>query len=136
MKQGVASLKKRLWKEFALWIKLTHSLDGKSCLCVTCGERIEIGTARCHAGHYLNKKTYSIHYFDPRNVRPQCSTCNTFAEGMTIEFREHLIREIGVEAVEDLEATRHGIAKRSRSWYIDQIIHYAQESKRLQAEAA
>jgi len=131
--QGIASLKKRLWKEFSLFIKLRHSVDGNYCFCITCGQIIRIGDSSCHAGHYLNKKSFSVHYFDERNVRPQCAGCNTYSEGETITFRENLIGEIGIDQVEDLERTRHGIAKRSRAWYIDKIIHYANEIQKLRA---
>ena len=128
----ITKLKKDLWKVFSLYIKLKHSEDGEWCSCYTCGNPIKIGTSSCHGGHFLSKAAYNIHYFNENNVRPQGSCCNTFKEGDPITFRENLIEEIGLEAVEEMEATRHTVVKRDRGWYLDKIEHYKQEVERLQ----
>ena len=84
--KGIAALKKDLWKHFALFIKLKYSSDGQYTECYTCGRSLEIGTSSCHAGHWLTKKGYPVHYFHENNVRPQCYHCNINLSGNTLSF--------------------------------------------------
>lgn len=120
----LGKLKKQLWKEFAMWVKLTQSKDGRWCTCYTCDRAIEIGTAGCHAGHWLPKGGYSGHYFNPNNVRPQCMICNVRWSGNTPVFEQRLRAEIGDEAVNVIYENRHVLVKRDRGWYLEQIHHY------------
>lgn len=126
---GVRQLKNDLWDLFTLYIKLKYSQDGW-CRCFTCDKPIKIGTHDCQGGHYLNKTAHPIHYFDERNVRPQCGlSCNKYKQGNSAVFRERLIAEIGKEAVEDLEATKYQTCKRDRAWYWEKIKYYEEKIK-------
>ena len=126
-KKGVAALKKLLWKDFALWVKLNWSKDGREVDCFTCGKTMYIGDPACQGGHWLSKAAYGVHYFNENNVRPQCASCNLFYQGEAESFRRALELEIGKEAVDELYESRHEKWKPDRGWYVDQIIHYRQE---------
>ena len=41
--------------------------------------------------------------FDFRNLRPQCQNCNRVLRGNLKAYRNHLVREIGEDAVLELE---------------------------------
>ena len=51
-----------------------------------------------HAGHYIHGKLD----FDPMNVNPQCSRCNTYLYGNLADYHVALVSRYGAEAVEEL----------------------------------
>jgi hypothetical protein len=130
-KKGVSALKKILWKDFALWVKLNWSSDGKNVNCFTCEKPMFIGDPACQGGHWLSKAAYSVHYFNENNVRPQCASCNLFYQGEGEAFRRALELEIGSDAVNEIYETRFDKWKPTRDWYIDQIIYYRNEIHEL-----
>ena len=133
--KSLPKLKKELWNLFAEYIKLEYSEDGEYVRCYTCDKLLKIGTPNCHAGHYLNKSTYSGLYFNENNVRPQCGMpCNGPRHGSPIEFREHLLREIGQKAVEELESRRHEPLTWKRPDYMERIEYYRIKIKELKAQ--
>lgn len=127
----LGKLKKELWKEFALWVKLSRSEDGRWVSCYTCDKPLEIGTSNCQAGHWLPKGGYPVHYFHPDNVRCQCMHCNVHLSGNTAVFERRLRVEIGDEAVEDIYHTRSSMVKRTRQFYEDEIKFYREEIKKI-----
>jgi len=58
-----------------------------------------------HCGHYQHGKLD----FDERNLKPQCTLCNTFHSGRLDEYTLRLISENGKEWVEQLrnDASKH-----------------------------
>jgi hypothetical protein len=86
---------------FSQYIRLKHSENG-FCTCYTCGDINPIkGTDN---GHWQKRKEKSTRYHE-NNCRPQCRTCNgnTAKNGMQLEFRENLVRELGEDEVQELE---------------------------------
>jgi hypothetical protein len=61
------------------------------------------------------------------NSRLQDYRCNVMLHGNIIEFRERLIKEIGLGEVEKLEASRHQTLKLTRSDYENMIIDFKAE---------
>jgi len=79
--------------------------------CISCGYS---GTGRqWHAGHYRPQGGNSALRYDERNIHKQCSICNTHKSGNLAEYRKGLIQKIGLESVEELEAS-HSIKKWSK----------------------
>ena len=67
-KTKVSTLKRKLWKVFADYIKLRDKYT-----CFTCGRKGE--GSGIHAGHFINKSIGGISlYFHEENVRAQCLT--------------------------------------------------------------
>lgn len=58
-----------------------------------------------HLGHWKHNKLD----FDPQNTNPQCVGCNTYKHGNLDAYTLRLIKDYGLEAVEDLErrSARH-----------------------------
>ena len=71
--------------------------------CVSCGYKD--GARQIHAGHYRPAGNVAILRFDERNVHAQCSICNNHLSGNLVNYRKELINRIGLEQVEELEAT-------------------------------
>jgi len=69
--------------------------------CISCG----IKTGQMHAGHYrtVGHGGNSLR-FNELNCHKQCAQCNSFKSGNIREYRISLIKKIGVDEVDKLEA--------------------------------
>lgn len=100
-------LKKKVQEKCNLYIRLRDTKEP----CISCGYT---GTGRqWHAGHYRPQGGNSALRYDEMNIHKQCSICNTHKSGNLAEYRKGLIQKIGLEAVEELEAS-HSIKKWSK----------------------
>jgi len=103
-------LKKKVQDECNKYIRLRDSKEP----CISC---LYSGTGRqWHAGHYRPQGGNSALRYDERNIHKQCSICNTHKSGNLAEYRKNLIKKIGLESVEELEAS-HSIKK----WTKDEL---------------
>lgn len=76
----------------------------KNCIC--CGlplERDAVGGG-FDCGHYRSVGSAPHLRFDPRNAHGQRKQCNRWGSGRAVDYRLGLIKRIGLEAVESLEA--------------------------------
>lgn len=129
MKQKtLPQLKKQALELFTTYRKLTYLSKG-DLRCYTCGKPLQANTSDCQLGHYLSRGAYPGLTFHPNNSRLQCFRCNCMLHGNTIEFRERLIAEIGLDEVEALEAKRHEPVKLGRGDYEEMIRFFKQEIK-------
>jgi Bacteriophage Lambda NinG protein len=69
--------------------------------CISCGTTAKVSY---HAGHYLSTSARPNLRFNPLNIHKQCAQCNLFLSGNPILYRMELIKRIGLELVEGLEA--------------------------------
>lgn len=75
--------------------------------CISCGaasvaNHLTGGSWDC--GHYRSTGAAPHLRFDERNAHKQCKRCNRDLAGNVVEYRKGLVRRIGAEAVEALEA--------------------------------
>lgn len=75
--------------------------------CISCGalnvaSHLTGGSWDC--GHYRSTGAAPHLRFDERNANKQCKRCNRDLAGNVVEYRKGLVRRIGQEAVEALEA--------------------------------
>jgi len=73
--------------------------------CISCGHDFTKGRQE-HAGHYIARSKSSLLRFDERNINTQCNICNDHLSGNVAEYRVGLIKKIGIEEVEYLEANK------------------------------
>lgn len=71
--------------------------------CISCNYKD--GARQIHAGHYRPAGNVARLRFDERNVHAQCSICNNHLSGNLVNYRKELINRIGLDQVEELEAT-------------------------------
>lgn len=102
-KVGVASLNQEL-------VRLANADDEGFCVCITCGVRQQWN--EMHGGHYV-KRSNKATTLDPRNVWPQCVSCNSFDDGRAGPYRAALVAKFGEESVVDLEQTK---LPKNHSW--------------------
>ena len=89
--------------------------------CISCGTH---KAKQWHAGHYRNVKTHKSLRFSPYNVHLQCSQCNCDEGGNKIEYRINLVKRIGVEMVEVLEADND-----IKKWTVEELKALRKEFK-------
>ena len=85
----------------------------KDQLCISCQKP----PLKKNAGHFFNANNHYSVRFDERNVHLQCEHCNTFLSGNLIQYRENLIKKIGLKEFEDLSA----IANETRKFNIQEV---------------
>lgn len=108
----IAKLKKDLAIVFNKYIRLRDCTNGMG-ICISCQKPYPY--EKMHAGHFI-PSTYSAVRFDEDNVHAQCGfNCNVNKRGNLTEYRPNLIKKIGVERVEALEARRHDPVKWNRA---------------------
>ena len=113
-KTKVSTLKRKLWKIFADYIKLRDKYT-----CFTCGRKGE--GSGIHAGHFINKSIGGIAlYFHEENVRAQCYNCNINLGGNQYVYGVKL----GKEKVDELYAIKSQINKWTEQDYLQRIEHY------------
>ena len=85
----------------------------KNELCISCQRK----PLKKNAGHYMNANNHWAVRFDERNVNLQCESCNTYLSGNLINYRQNLIKKIGIEELESLEAK----SKETRKFNIEEL---------------
>jgi hypothetical protein len=102
------------------WLKIAQShfneyirLRDKDQLCISCQKP----PLKKNAGHYYNANNHYNLRFDERNVHLQCEHCNTFLSGNLINYRENLIKKIGIGEYNVISE----IAKETRKFTIEEV---------------
>lgn len=127
---SIPKLKKKALDLYSELVKVRAYSEGKL-VCYTCDSNLQLNTSNCQLGHYLSRGAYPGLTFHPNNSRVQCYRCNCHLHGNTIEFRERLINEIGIEKVESLESSRHTQVKWSRTDFLQMIDKFKEEIESL-----
>jgi hypothetical protein len=91
------------------WIR---KRDGN--FCISCNK---ISNGKIDAGHMFSVGNYPSVRFDVRNINSQCIRCNQYNGGSIIEYRENLIKKIGLIEFEDLNTLAH----RNRIFDIEEL---------------
>ena len=87
-------------KSFQKWIRMRD----EKLPCISCGKS---NCADWAAGHYFPAGVYSGLIFSEVNCHKQCNSyCNMFLSGNVANYRIGLVSRIGLEKVEELEASK------------------------------
>ena len=103
---------------------------GKNCICCDkpLGDEAIGGAYDC--GHYRSVGSAPHLRFDERNAHGQSKYCNRWLNGNAVNYRQGLIKRIGLEAVEELEADQT-----PRKYTVDELIeltrYYKEKVKEL-----
>jgi hypothetical protein len=129
--ETIPELIKAAQKEFNAYIRLRDV--GQACIC--CGHPLgagEVGGAY-DCGHYRSTGSAPHLRFDERNAHAQRKHCNRYGAGRAVDYRIGLIKRIGPEAVEMLEADNA-----LRKWRADELraIRTTYSAKRRELERA
>jgi len=115
---SIKALKKKLWEEFALFIRRRDLHKG----CISCGKRFSQVCKDWQAGHYYTKgSSYAGIAYDEMNVNGQCSQCN-LNEGEKQKYARGLVRRYGPNALEMIELKRAMSSKNVWSAFHYQVL--------------
>ncbi len=112
-------------KEFNAFIRYRD----KDLPCISCGRH---HTGQYHAGHYRSVGAAPQLRFNQFNVAKQCAPCNNHKSGNAIEYRINLIKKIGLDKVEWIEAQNEPL-KLSVEDIRSIKVYYIQLLKRMKA---
>lgn len=96
-----SKLRDELDKVFSQYIRLKYSDKNGYCRCISCGKIHFWKDIQC--GHYMSRRYMSTRWSED-NTRCQCVACNIFNQGNIQMFRRALIKEIGEQRVDLIEA--------------------------------
>lgn len=117
--QSISLLKKKLWKEFSVFIRNRDDYT-----CFTCGRKGEGGGM--HAGHFIPKSVGGITlYFHEDNVSAQCYHCNINLGGNQWEYGQRL----GKKKVAELMKLKQVTAKWTVQDYLSKIDYYKNQNE-------
>jgi hypothetical protein len=111
-------------KWFSWYIRLKYSFEMNGelfCKCYTC-ETIK-PIKNIDNGHYVSRKEKSTRFAE-NNARPQCVRCNDHLHGEHTKFGLNLVKEIGVEAVDNLRQLSLFIGEDNELFYREQAKIY------------
>lgn len=117
---------------FSRYIRLKYSNKGK-CTCYTCGTIV--GVKECDNGHWQKRGHKATRYHE-NNCRPQCKVCNgdTKHNGKQLEFREHLVNEIGEDMVLKVELLARSVFHVNTKYFRDISDYYRIKVNEMQKE--
>ena len=96
--------------------------------CISCGRH---HTGQYHAGHYRSVGSAAHLRFSEQNCHKQCAPCNNHLSGNIINYRAGLIKKLGIEAVEAIEANQQ-----PAKYTIDDVKEIIAKYKALNKELA
>lgn len=100
--QTIPDLIKIAQREFNAWIRQRDRASGYGC--ISSGRPLDWSGNAVDAGHYRSTGAAPHLRFDERNCHAQSKHDNQYKAGNVVDYRINLIKRIGLEAVEALEA--------------------------------
>lgn len=96
------------------YVRKLYSKSDNTTRCYTCLRWVS--TKQIDASHFISVRHQSTR-FDLNNLRSCCQDCNRYAYGNLKRFRQHLVAEIGEDAVEELEMR----SKQHKHWTREEL---------------
>lgn len=125
------SLIKKLDKIFQLYIRLRDVTSQGYFRCISCGKFKDF--SQMDAGHFIGRAAMSLRYCES-NVYGQCRYCNRMLNGNLLDYRKSLVKKLGEEKVDWLEAQKH-VSKSYSLFELQTLIeYYTKEVERLKKE--
>lgn len=117
-KVSVSKLMQETDRLFSLRVRQETADSEGMVRCFTCQKLFH--WKKIHCGHYLSR-FYKAARWDFDNARPQCMMDNLWKRGDPVVFRQNLVKEIGIERVEAVEAKRNISMKLSKEFLEEKI---------------
>ena len=131
MKKPVKKLLPKCQKSFNAYIRYRDADDSGFANCISCGKRIQLGTHDYQAGHFIPVSVSSLLRFEESNVNAQCSRCNKYQEGNTLNYEVGLKDKYGDNIVKELKASKNGVRKWNKEELIDLMFYYQEATEEI-----
>lgn len=125
--KSLEQLKEIAQDAFNAWVRKRDAKDGHF-VCISCNEPKSL--RQMDAGHYYSRGNHSYLRYNENNVHGQCRKCNSFLSGHLIPYRENLIKKIGLDKVEELDAWRNATMHWDKMQVIGIIQLYREKIKK------
>lgn len=123
---ATADLKRKVWKEFSIFIR-TRGADSEGFnRCVTCGVRLH--WKELHAGHFLRGRL-NANLLNETSCWPQCSFCNIEKHGNLEAYERFMLEAYGQMWIDHLKRQREVTHK----WEADELQALLDSYKKLNA---
>lgn len=123
---------KKLDEVFSQYIRLKFSDARGYCKCISCG-KVHFWKD-IQNGHYMSRRHLATRWSED-NCRPQCVACNIFNQGAAQMYRRALVKEIGEQRVDLVEALSHTSTHKFTEFEFRELIkHYEAEVRHLKEE--
>lgn len=114
-------LKKRVWKEFSMFVR-TQGADPEGLnTCFTCGVRKH--WKELHAGHFVRGRL-NANLFDGRGCKPQCYSCNVGKQGNVIPYYKRMLKQYGQMVIDALVTQNNNTRKWQAGELLNLLDHY------------
>ena len=125
-------LVEKLDRIFSQYIRLKYSDSRGICQCISCMKRQPWNEIQ--NGHYMSRRYFSTRWSED-NCRPQCVGCNIFNQGNIQAYRVALIKQIGEQRVNLVEARARQETFKYGEFELNAMIqHYTKEVERIAKE--
>jgi hypothetical protein len=114
-------LKKRVWKEFSIFIRTRGADENGFNRCVTC--IVKKHWKELQAGHFIRGRLNS-NLFDERGVNPQCYICNVHFQGNVVVYYGWMLAKHGQEVIDELIAQNNQTKKWAANELQGLLDHY------------
>ena len=98
--QSLEQIRQKCLKAFQLLRRLEEADEWGMCTCISTGKRIYY--KECDGGHLISRRCRATE-LEPDNVWPQSKYANQYLNGDYLNYRDSLIKKIGLDRVERLE---------------------------------
>lgn len=114
-------LKKRVWKEFSIFIRTRGANSDGMNECYTCG--CVKPWRELQAGHFIPGRL-NANLFSEIGTNPQCSTCNVLKSGNTVIYYQKMEAAHGRGVIDDLIRRNNSTHKWEPNELIDLLAKY------------
>jgi hypothetical protein len=120
-------IEKELDRVFSLYIRKKKSVDGY-CNCIVCGAPYP--PSQIDNGHCFKRGNHAVRW-NENDCWPQCKNCNQYTN-TDDQFKEALIKKIGIVKFEELERLSRTTCKMSDVDGREMISYFKKKIKRLE----
>lgn len=120
-KTSLEQMRQKCLKAFQLLRRLEEADEFGYCTCISTGKRIYY--KECDGGHLIPRRCKATE-LEPDNVWPQSKYANQYLNGDYLNYRDNLVKKIGLDRVERLEDLQ-------RAWQGNKDVIIAEEDKHL-----
>lgn len=119
-------LKKRVWKEFSIFIRTRYADKDGMVSCVTCDARKH--WKEMQAGHFVRGRL-NANLFDERGCQIQCYVCNIHYQGNVVHYYRFMSLRYGDRIIDELLAQN----STTKKWAGGELLALLEKYKGLNA---
>lgn len=132
----IVTLKRKLWVQFSIFIRLRDANKNGYCRCCTCNKEVYwTGPSSANAGHFFTRKGSPALLFEESDVNAQCRYCNKMQRNaISWDYFLFMEKKHGRSELNRLASLRGKDFKFTRGWLEEKLKYYSQKVEQLKKE--